>query len=308
MTDRSRDEDAADEATTLSPRREARREVIDAVPGVAGADLDDATTLSPRRRGAPDDEPEDRTTLSRRHERALEVSDVPQIDDERTTLSRRHERPVEDTDVPQIDDERTTLSRRHERPVEDTDVPQVDDERTTLSRRHERPVEDTDVPQIDDERTTLSRRHERPVEDTDVPQIDDDRTSIAARRIEPPLEVSDIPRGSLEAAEATESPLDHTIVQRREVDTSITRGRADTPRTAAVPGATGSKAIYRPRADAPAPAITRTPVTPPTAVDPVGVANVRPRRRRGFLLALVAGVVVIVGGAITGIMLIVGGG
>lgn len=239
MTDRSRDEDAADEATTLSPRREARREVIDAVPGVAGADLDDATTLSPRRRGAPDDEPEDRTTLSRRHERALEVSDVPQIDDERTTLSRRHERPVEDTDVP---------------------------------------------------------------------QIDDDRTSIAARRIEPPLEVSDIPRGSLEAAEATESPLDHTIVQRREVDTSITRGRADTPRTAAVPGATGSKAIYRPRADAPAPAITRTPVTPPTAVDPVGVANVRPRRRRGFLLALVAGVVVIVGGAITGIMLIVGGG
>ncbi|GAB2704185.1 hypothetical protein [Microbacterium marinum] len=239
MTDRSRDEDAADEATTLSPRREARREVIDAVPGMAGTDLDDATTLSPRRRGAPDDDPEDRTTLS---------------------------------------------------------------------RRHERPVEDTDVPQIDDERTTLSRRHERPVEDTDVPQIDDERTSIAARRIEPPLEVSDIPRGSLEAAEATESPLDHTIVQRREVDTSITRGRADTPRTAAVPGATGSKAIYRPRADAPAPAITRTPVTPPTAVDPVGAANVRPRRRRGFLLALVAGVVVIVGGAITGIMLIVGGG
>ena len=216
MTDRSRDEDAADEATTLSPRREARREVIDAVPGRAGTDLDDATTLSPRRRGAPDDDPEDRTTLS--------------------------------------------------------------------------------------------RRHERPVEDTDVPQIDDERTSVAARRIEPPLEVSDIPRGSLEAAEATESPLDHTIVQRREVDTSITRGRADTPRTAAVPGATGSKAIYRPRADAPAPAITRTPVTPPTAVDPVGAANVRPRRRRGFLLALVAGVVVIVGGAITGIMLIVGGG
>ena len=262
MTDRSRDEDAADEATTLSPRRAARREVIDAVPGMAGTDLDDATTLSPRRRGAPDDDPEDRTMLS----------------------------------------------RRHERPVEDTDVPQVDDDRTMLSRRHERPVEDTDVPQIDDEPTTLSRRHERPVEDTDVPQIDDDRTSIAVRRIEPPLEVSDIPRGSLEAAEATESPLDHTIVQRREVDTSITRGRADTPRTAAVPGATGSKAIYRPRADAPAPAITRTPVTPPTAVDPVGAANVRPRRRRGFLLALVAGVVVIVGGAITGIMLIVGGG
>ena len=216
MTDRSRDEDAADEATTLSPRRDARREVIDAVPGMAGTDLDDATTLSPRRRGAPDDDPEDRTALS--------------------------------------------------------------------------------------------RRHERPVEDTDVPQIDDDRTSVAARRIEPPLEVSDIPRGSLEAAEATESPLDHTIVQRREVDTSITRGRADTPRTAAVPGATGSKAIYRPRADAPAPTITRTPVTPPTAVDPVGAANVRPRRRRGFLLALVAGVVVIVGGAITGIMLIIGGG
>jgi hypothetical protein len=96
--------------------------------------------------------------------------------------------------------------------------------------------------------------------------------------------------------------------RRGEVDTSITRGRADTPRTAAVPGATGSTAIYRPRADAPAPAITRTPVTPPTAVDPVGAANVRPRRRRGFLLALVAGVVVIVGGAITGIMLIIGGG
>ncbi len=220
---------------------------------------------------------QERTTLSPRRiaRHAEDPSDpgpadgvsaaVPDDAEDRTTLSSRRD-PVED---------RTTLSPRRS-PVED---------RTTLSpRRSPVPAPERDPgsdPDPADDRTTLSRRG----------AADDERTTLSPRRL---------PSTESENAEP-EAPVDDTVFTARPVEPAIVRGRLDTARAAAVPGANRER--YRPRdAAAPAP-VRRTHVAPPVATTDAGTR--RHRRRRALPIALIGiGSLLVAGGAVTAVTML----
>ncbi|MFS0866959.1 hypothetical protein AB3M83_06445 [Microbacterium sp. 179-B 1A2 NHS] len=201
-----------------------------------------------------------------------------------------------------------------ERPAE---LPDDDDERTVLAatRRAQRAALIDSVPGFGDaapdgdadERTVLAARRVdgRPEPEPDPePDADpDDRTALSARGIPP----ADLPEADAEATLIADRDVpEHVVARPRAAGAGIAHGRADTPRSAAVPGARPERAVYRPRADA-APPVTRTAIVPPVAAE----AADAPRRRRGrtgLLVAVLAGTGAIAGGAIAGIVILTGGG
>lgn len=167
-----------------------------------------------------------------------------------------------------------------------------------------------------DDRTTLSPRRLARAEIIDaVPAAADqapdaaDETVLSPRHVGSPAE-GDEPTVRV-ARDARRAGADDTVLVGRGGTAGgvpIAHGRADTPRIAVVPGSGGDAVIYRPRAEAAPAPVTRMPVAPPTAADPVGGPAPAPRTRRGLLLAVAVGSTVIVGSAITGIMVILTGG
>lgn len=91
-------------------------------------------------------------------------------------------------------------------------------------------------------------------------------------------------------------------------DKGIAHGRADTPRSASVPGGLAERAVYRPRAGETAPPILRAPVEPPTAAARTSAGRGRPRRRRGVLASVIVGSAAVIGAAVVGIVSIIQGG
>lgn len=215
------------------------------------------------------------------------------------------------------DDERTVLAsprRAHRAGLIDS-VPGVSaasadaepEERTVLSARHlyaaagpaESPSPASDA---EEERTVLSARHLDAAE----------RTVLSARHLDaPPAEDAHAADDADDADDADATVIaerglpDATIMRPRAVGTGITRGRADTARSATVPRDRPAQAIYRPRADVAAAPVARMPVAPPVAAEVVAPPR---RRRTGLLMTVVAGTLLIAGGAIAGILILTAGG
>ncbi|THE07365.1 hypothetical protein E1I21_07785 [Microbacterium oleivorans] len=133
----------------------------------------------------------------------------------------------------------------------------------------------------------------------------DDTTRIAARRLpddETPDETLLAERHTDEGTRVTERR-----VPKDAAAPAIAHGRADTPRTASASGTRVPRAVYGPRHAEPSPPVVRTPVSPPRAHAAAADAP-GGRSRRGGIVAVTLGGVLVVAGAVWGIIVIIQGG
>ncbi|QLD10702.1 protein kinase [Microbacterium oleivorans] len=176
--------------------------------------------------------------------------------------------------------EQTVLSLRGVGPAS----PDTDDY-TVLSTRHAPATPDTD------DHTVLSTRHAPATPDTD------DHTVLSTRGS------GDGPRPSAGGAVPGPGGPDETVLVRRR-DDGVVRGRRGTGRQAAVPE--GGPERYRVRDARPMPEVVREPVAPPAAR-----TDAPTRRRtpgRGAIVAVVGGGILVLGAALTAIVMLIGGG